>query len=187
MGIVEEIEKLVEEACKKDTNYFGYRAWQDHLLPVVKFSRILADRLNADKEVVEIAAFLHDYASVLNKDFYPDHHIHGARLAEEILIKYNYPQEKIEIIKDCILSHRASKDIPRKTKEAQIIADADSLAHFDNIGSLFYLAFFVHKMDSEEGTKWTLGKLERSWNKLSDDAKDIIKDKYSAIKKVFTD
>lgn len=183
MELIKEIEKLVEDTCKQKTNYFGYRAWKEHIVPVVKFSKILAKKLNADEEIVELAALLHDYSSVLNKDFYPEHHVHSARLAEEVLKKYNYPQDKIEKIKQCILSHRASQNIPRESVEAQILADSDSLAHFDNIGSMFYLAFVIHKMGSEEGTKFVLEKLERSWNKLSDNAKELIREKYEAIKK----
>lgn len=177
--MIEEIKEIVKEACKKETNYFGYRAWKEHILPVVRFSKILADKLNADKEIVEVAALLHDYSSVLNKDFYPEHHIHSARLAEDILKKYNYPQEKIEEVKRCIVSHRASKNIPKETVEAQIIADADSLAHFDNIGSVLYLAFVIHKMSSDKGTKWVLSKLERDWNRLSFlESREIIQEKY---------
>jgi len=184
--MIEEIKKLVEEACKKDTNYFGYSAWSHHISPVVKYAKLLAKKLDADEEICEIAALLHDYASVVNKDWYPEHHVHSARLAEEILLKHNYPKEKIEAVKHCIMSHRASKNIPQETMEAKIVASADSMAHFDNVHSLLYLAFTVHKMDIEQGTKWVLDKLARSWNKLIPDAKEIIKEKYDAIKLALT-
>ena len=120
MEIVKEIKKLVKETCEKKSNYFGGRAWAYHISSVVDNAKILAEKLNADKEVVELAALLHDYSSVLNKEFYSEHHIHSARLAEEILKTYNYPQKKIEMVKHCIFSHRASKNIARETKEAQI-------------------------------------------------------------------
>lgn len=184
--MIEEIKKLVEEACRKDTNHFGYGAWSHHISFVVKYAKLLAKKLGADEEICEIAALLHDYASILNKDWYPEHHIHSARLAEEILSKYNYPKEKIEAVKHCIMSHRASKNIPQETIEAKIVASADSMAHFDNVHSLLYLAFVVHKMDIEQGTKWVLDKSERSWNKLIPDAKEIIKEKYDAIKFALT-
>lgn len=181
--MIQEIKELVKETCKKETNYFGYRAWKEHILPVVKFSKILADKLNADKEIVEIAALLHDYSSVLNKDLYSEHHIHSAKLAEDILKKYNYPKERIKKVKQCIVSHRASKNIPKETLEAQIIADADSLAHFDNIGSMLYLAFVIHKMSSDKGTRWVLDKLERDWRRLTlSESKEIIEEKYKSIK-----
>lgn len=180
--MLNEIAKIVESACKKETNYFGYGAWEHHILHVVKYAKIIARKINADEEVVEIAALLHDYASVLSYDMYEDHHIHGARLAEDILKKYNYPDEKIEQIKHCILSHRGSKQIKKLSNEALCIADADSMAHFDAIPSLFYLAFLSHKMGINEARGWLMGKLERSWNKLSPEAKELIKDKYEASK-----
>jgi hypothetical protein len=35
-------------------------------------------------------------------------------------------------------------------------------------------------MSVEEGTEWLRNKLERSWNKLTPEAREIIKDKYEA-------
>jgi uncharacterized protein len=75
--IIEEIRVLVENACKKETNYFGYGVWAHHILPVVIHAKILARKLHADEEIVEIAALLHDYASVKNRAWIPEHHIHG--------------------------------------------------------------------------------------------------------------
>ncbi len=83
--IISKISNLVETACKAKTNIFGYGIWSHHIVLVVKFSKILAEKLNADLQVVEIAALLHDYASIKNKDYYKDHHIHGAKEAETIL------------------------------------------------------------------------------------------------------
>lgn len=184
--IIKQIKKLVEDACKRRTNPFGYRAWQDHVLPTVKYAKILAKKLKADVEVVEIAAYLHDYAGIVSKDMYLEHHAHGARLAEEILEKFKYPKSKIEMVKHCIYAHRASRKIPKQSKEAEIVAVTDSMAHFENVTSLLYLAYVKHKMDSDEGRKWVLAKLERSWKKLTPEAKDVIKDKYQAIKKVLS-
>ncbi len=178
--MIQEIAKIVEDTCKKETNYFGYGAWTHHILPVVKYAKLMAEKLEADQEIVEIAALLHDYASVKDRKLYEEHHIHGAKLAEEILKKFNYPSDKIEQVKHCILSHRGSKTVQKLTKEALCVADADSMAHFDSISSLFYMAFFSHKMSIDEANTWLKQKLERSWNKLSPPAKEIIKDKHEA-------
>jgi HD superfamily phosphodiesterase len=181
--IVGEIKKLVEDACKATTNYSGYRAWPHHILVVVKYSKLLAKKFGADIEIVEIAALLHDYASIKDyKRYYEDHHIHGARLAGNILKEFNYPKEKIKKVKECILCHRGSKPRQKLSKEARCIADADAMSHFNGIGSLFSLAFKSHKMNEDEATDWIAKKLERSWKKLSPAAKEIIKDKYEASK-----
>jgi uncharacterized protein Veg len=133
-------------------------------------------------EIVEISALLHDYASVKDFTLYENHHLHGAKLAEKILKELNYPQDKIEQIKHCILCHRGRKITQKLTKEALCVADGDSMAHFDSISSLFYLAFFSKKMNIEEANNWLLEKLERSWNKLSPEGKEIIQEKYNASK-----
>lgn len=180
--IKREIAKIVEAACKEPTNYFGEEIWSHHILPAVKYSKLMAKKLGADEEIVEIATLLHDYASVKDYKLYEDHHIHGARLAEEILKKYNYPKDKIKQVKNCIRSHRGSKASQKITKEAICVRDADSMAHFDSISALFYLAFSSHKMNVDEANTWLMQKLERSWNKLSPEAKEIIRDKYEASK-----
>ena len=180
--IMREIVKIVEAACKEPTNYFGHEIWSHHILPAVKYSKSMAERFGADEEIVEIATLLHDYASVKDHKLYEDHHIHGAKLAEGILKKYDYPSDRIEQVKKCILSHRGSKLAQELTKEAVCVRDADSMAHFDSISALFYLAFFSHKMNVDEANEWARQKLERSWNKLSPKAKDTIRDKYEASK-----
>lgn len=180
--MINEIAKIVEDACKKETNCFGYGAWTHHILPAVRYAKLMAKKTGADEEIVEIAALLHDYACVKDNELYPEHHLHSAKLAEQILKDYDYSQEKIERVKHCILSHRGSIAAQKSTKEALCVADADSMAHFDSVSSLFYLAFFTHKMNIDSASKWLGEKLERSWNKLSPNAKEIIKEKYYASK-----
>jgi HD superfamily phosphohydrolase YqeK len=183
----EEISKIVEDACKRETNYFGYGIWTYHILLVVKYSKLMAEKLNADREVVEISALLHDYAGIKDHDLWEDHHLHGAVLAEQVLKKFNYPPDKIKQIKHCITSHRGSKNSQKRFKEAICLADADAMAHFDSIPSLFFMTFFSHKMNIDEASDWISQKLERSWNKLSPQAKVIIKDKYKASKLLLGD
>lgn len=178
--IVRKVEKLVEEECKKPANILGHAFWTYHIMSVVKYAKLLAKRLKADKEIVELAALLHDIGVV--KGDKANHHISGMKEAEKILKKFNYPQGKIEKIKHCVFAHRASKSIKRKTIEAKCIASADAMAHFDEIPQLFESAFIRFKLSPEDGKRWLLAKLERDWKKLIPEAKKIVKDKYKAIK-----
>ncbi len=180
--IINQVRKFVEEACKKDTNSFGYGAWTHHISSVTKYAKMLAKKHKADEEIVELAALLHDYSGILDKEMYPEHHTHSARIAGEMLEKLDYPKEKIEQVKHCILTHRSSKNIKRETIEAEILGDADSLAHFGEVISLLYLAFVKHEKSMDEGTRWVLVKLEKDWTKLSLEAKEIIKPTYDAAK-----
>ncbi|MFA5188997.1 MAG: HD domain-containing protein [Patescibacteria group bacterium] len=184
MDIVKEVEKIVRETCAKDTNVFTY-ALATHFVPVVENAKILAEKLGADLEIVTLAAWLHDYASVYDAKLMPEHHLHGPRLAQEILEKLNYPQDKIDQVKHCIEAHRGSQKIPRKTIEAECVASADAMAQITKFPALLILAWKVHNMGYQEGIDFALGKMERSWNKLIPEARELVEDQYKSIKKIF--
>lgn len=141
----------------------------------MKYAKLLARKLNADEEIVEIAALLHDYASIKDRDYYEKHSLLGVEEAEKILKRFNYPQEKIEKIKHYIYTHRGTTTARRKTVEAKCLASTDAMAHFDQILSLLYFAFVKRGMNVEEGGKWLRNKLERSWSKLIPEAKELLK------------
>lgn len=178
--MIKDIKDLVESACKSENNKFGYGIWTHHIVSVVEYSIQLADKVGADKEVVEIAALLHDYASIKDYAMYKEHHIHGADEADKILTGYDYPVDKIDRVKECIISHRGSVLVDKSSLEAICIADADAIAHIVNVPSLLFLTYSQKGMSIDEGKKYVLGKLERSWNKLSDIAKELIKPEYEA-------
>jgi len=180
--LIQSISNIVEEQSKKDTNVFGYEGWTYHVTIVVKYAKLLAERLGADKEIVEISALLHDYASVKDSSMYKEHHIYGAIEAERILKGFNYPEDRITRIKECIIQHRGSVTLERTTKESICVASADAMAHIDQVPSLLHLAYCKREMEISEGAKWVSEKLERSWNKLCPEAKEIIKDKYECAK-----
>jgi len=184
MNIIKIIEKEVEEKCKSENNIFGYGIWTHHILSVVKYSKMLSEKIGADVEVVEIAALLHDYAGIKDKELHKEHHLHSAAEAEKILKDLKYSQDKIEQVKESIISHRGSVKIEKTSKEAICVADADGMAHIDNIPSLLYFAYFNHQMSIDDGAKWVSEKIERSWNKLSYQARQMIKDKYESAQRV---
>lgn len=182
--IIKIITDMVEKACGKEANSFGYGIWSHHIVYVVKYSKLLAEKIGADKEIVELSSLLHDYASIKNSKHYEDHHIYGAIEAEKILKELEYPFEKIEKVKRCILSHRASIDSQRLSNEEICVASADAMAHIDQVVSLLYYVFKEKSMCIEEGKEWVRKKVIRSWNKLNDEGKEIIKEKYHSTLKI---
>ena len=181
MKITEIIKQELLTRTKQQKAIDGYDFWEDHIQYVVKNALYLAKEYNADIEIVELGALLHDIAMPSNIGPREEHHIYGAQIAEELLTKYNYPQDKIERVKRCVLNHRGSKDLPRNTIEEQIIADADVMAHFDCIPSLFNLAFSLQGLNIKEGTKFVKEKLERDYNKLSPKTKVLLQERYNNI------
>lgn len=178
------IEQIVEQACAADTNIFGYDIWTHHILPVVHNVKQLAPHFDANPEIVELAALLHDYASIKDKALYEDHHIHGPVEAEKLLKCFDYPKEKIEAVKHAIAGHRASVIVERRSAEAECLANADGMSHIEGVPSLLYLAYVHHGMGIDEGKVWVKAKLQRSWQKLREDVQDMVRDTYEAALKI---
>ena len=178
------IEEIVEQACAADTNIFGYDIWTHHILPVIHNVKQLAPRFNADPEIVELAALLHDYASIKDEALYENHHIHGPVEAEKLLRCFDYPKEKTEAVKDAIATHRASVRVEHRSAEGACLANADAMSHIEQVPSLLYLAYIHHGMGIDEGKTWVKAKLQRSWQKLREDVQDIVRDEYEAALKV---
>lgn len=185
MDIVKIIEEEVKNRCKSYENKCGYGAWTHHIKAVVDNAILLANKYGADVEVVTLAALLHDIASVTKDEYKEEHHIYGAEIAEELLNELNYEKEKINLIKKCILNHRGSRLTKKTTKEEICIADADAMAHFDNIASLFSLVYKEMNLSIDDGAKFVKDKLQRSYNKLSDESKEFYKNKYESAMSIF--
>lgn len=180
----QEIINQVHEFVKKESE--GKREddiFTNHVLSVVNFSQKLADKYNADKFIVTIAAYLHDIHLIQvweNKD----HEIKGSEFARDYLKKFNLEQEEIEAISKCILKHRGSKKRKRETKEEKIVACADAMDHIDRCLHMFYR--FSKEKGYEEGIEFMRAKLQRGYNKLElDEAKKMIQDKYNAARVLF--
>ena len=152
--IIKKLYTIVQRQVKEPTNTFGSDVWETHLLPVIKYAKMLALKRDADVEIVEIAALLHDIASISNPKEVKEHHVHGQRYAQEILSKLDYPTEKIKKVQHCIYTHRGSHKILKETDEAECVADGDAMAHFDSLYSLFYLAYVVKGLDPFAGKKF---------------------------------
>jgi uncharacterized protein len=183
--ITDDIRQEVIARCKSYENKYGYGAWTHHIKAVVDNAVALAKAYDADVEVVELAALLHDIASVTKEEYKAEHHIHGAKIAEELLTECGYPPEKIELIKQCILNHRGSRPRARNTIEEICVADADAMAHFDNIPSLFSLVYKEKQLPIDEGAKFVQEKLQRSFDKLSDRSKQIYRARYEGAMSIF--
>ncbi|MBI2448754.1 HD domain-containing protein [Candidatus Pacearchaeota archaeon] len=173
----------VENICNNSHSFPGI--WRNHVVHVIKYAKALARKFNADEDVCEIAALFHDYAGILNPEYYNQHHIHSAEIASQILRRINFPDDKIRNIQHCILSHRGSRNIKRKTIEAEILATADALAHIENPDSLLQFAEESYEMSDDKAKKWVLAKLQRSFNKIMHELLDAIKPRFDAtVKKV---
>ncbi len=184
IDIVYKIKEELINRCNIYNEKYNYDFWNDHIKYVVKNAVELAKKYEADVEIVELGALLHDISMPSEIGPREEHNVYGAKIADELLTSFGYPKERIERVKECVLRHRGNKDLPRNTIEEQCVADADVIAHFDCIPSLFHLAYNEHNLSVGEGEEYIKKKLERDYNKLSPRTREVLKDRYENILKV---
>ena len=182
--IINDLNILVENACKSDKNIFVYGIWSHHIKPMIPLGQKLAEEYGGDKEIVTIAILLHDLVSIEDENNSKEHHKIGAGRAEEILKRYNYPQERIERVKLCILNHRSSVNNNKSSIEEICVADADAIIHLLEISSLYYAAYKEMGKTIEEGQGWIKVKLEKDYKKLSEKSKEKYKKEFDMIIKL---
>ena len=182
--VTEKIKQELLNRCEEYNKKYDYDFWNDHIKYVVSNSIDLAKKYNADIEIVELGALLHDISMPSEYGEREKHNIYGAEIAEKLLTELNYPEDRIERVKKCILNHRGSSNAVRDTIEEQCVADADVIAHFDCIPSLFHLVYKERNMTVSEGEEFVKKKLQGDYNKLSDRTRELLKDRYENILKV---
>lgn len=177
---------LIEEQSKiydKTQNCQIGQTWKYHLLPVIKNACMLAEKYGADKDIVEVAAIFHDYADLLDFANRENHHILGAELAEGVLIQDGFSQEFVNKVKLCIKNHRASVVNQKFSKEEICVADADAMSHLDSVVELICWRAYLNE-DISACNDFVKTKIQKSYAKMSNDTKLLMKDKYDSIMKV---
>ena len=159
------------------------QTWKFHLLPVIKNACMLAEKYGADKDVVEVAAIFHDYADLLDFANRDNHHILGAELAEGVLLQNGFSQSFIDKVKKCILNHRASVVKDKYSLEEICVADADAMSHLDSVVELICWRAYLGE-DIMTCNNFVKKKIEKSYSKMSQETKMLMKDKYESIMKV---
>jgi uncharacterized protein len=103
---------------------------------------IAATEHNIDYEVLIAACLLHDIGRARQFEN-PKlcHAAEGGTMAYVYLLGIDFPVEKVEQVKQCIISHRYRSDAPPVTIEAKILFDADKVDVTGALGvarTLFY-------------------------------------------------
>ena len=131
MELIKKIETIVKEKLSVAK---GSHDWE-HTQRVYELAVHIAEKEDADMEIVKLAAMLHDIARP-EQDMQKGKICHakkGAEIAAEILVEYGVDPEKIEKIVHCIKCHRFRKGNVPESKEAKVLFDADKL---DSVGAV---------------------------------------------------
>lgn len=193
MTRLETLTKKVQTAYEaKQDGRDGWADWlyANHVFVVTDYAHTLAVKYQANDELAQAAAMLHDIADIKMSRTNPDHERESLAIARNYLEGSGFTAEEITlVVDDAIRFHSCHGEERPKSSEGLILATADSLAH---LKTDFYI-FAVWGM-GEEGMsleaikKWALTKIERDLhNKIAfeDEREDCQKD-YSYIKALFS-
>lgn len=121
--LIAQIEKFARKYCKRDPDYNG-EFWS-HVQLVREFALRLAEIEGADKQIVEIAALLHDIGRYQGRK---DHHTRGYEIANNFFEGIDLPEKRKNLILKCILKHRTRFHTEDNELEVKIVQSADTLA-----------------------------------------------------------
>lgn len=105
-----------------------------HVLRVVATARVLADAEGARRDVVEVAALLHELFA--HPKGHPESHLSGdvcAEHAARLLVDHGQSAPFVGAVAACIRDHAFSKGVVPDTLEGRLLQDADRL---DAIGAI---------------------------------------------------
>lgn len=137
---IKKIKKFAQQYLKEDSCSAHNT---EHVMRVLKLAMKLAEGEKVDNEVIQAAVLLHDIGGSKERHDSSgriDHAEESARIAEPLLESLGYSIDKIEHIKNCILSHRYRNKYKPKSEEAKIVFDADKL---ETIGAIGVARWFV--------------------------------------------
>jgi uncharacterized protein len=101
----------------------------DHVLRVLGLALHLGEELNADREILQTAALLHDAegAHPGQGDIRLSHEQASAAFAGEVLKQRGWEEDRIQSVQHCIRAHRFRGSEKPQSLEAKILFDADKL------------------------------------------------------------
>lgn len=116
----------------------------DHVLRVYHIAERLAAAEGADLEIVRTAVLLHDAQSASGDEAERlAHHETAAHFAGDVLTAEGWPEDRIQAVQACILTHRFRTGEAPQTLEAKVLFDADKLDAIGAVGVARALAYAV--------------------------------------------
>ncbi len=177
--LVAPVREYVRQACRRKENIFGPSFFEEHLLVVAGCASRMATYLNADSEIVELAAYLHDLSAVCDPSTLAIHATASADLAKLLLTERAYASDTVTGVAGAIASHSAPLQIGRASPEAVCVSNADAAARILRPTYWLYVAFGIRKEGFEEGRRWLRTLLEAHWRDLIEPAKELVASQYA--------
>ena len=161
--------EIIEKTAKYVTDYLNEGLSDDFLFHNLEHVEQTVSAVNeigensglneSDLEVLNLAAWLHDIGHVENYDGHEDKSI---ELATGFLKEQGYPEEKIQVVNDCI--NATKMDVKPANLLQEIICDAD-IINIGRKGSIKKGALLRQEWERILGRTYT----DREWLKLDID------------------
>ncbi len=164
------IRELVRADCLRETNAFGPAFFGQHIEVVVRYALLLAGRIGADAETVELAAWLHDLAAVRDPSRVPTHAADSALLARELLAAH----PKTDAVCRAIASHAAPVRPGEGSAEEVCLSHADVMSHIARPAYWLFYLYRVRGASYEQGLAWLRDRVERCFHELAPEARALI-------------
>jgi uncharacterized protein len=130
------VDEEVFQDIRNRTEEFFRHSHHDksHVERVYNLALRIAQKEDADLEVIKAAVLLHDIARAMEDEGkIEDHALESAKMATKILEEVDFPKKKAARVISCIETHRFKKGLQPQSLEAKILQDADRL---DIIGAI---------------------------------------------------
>ncbi len=172
---------FIEHECASPANRFGPEFLPEHLLLVERFALQLADRLGADRDVVRVAALLHDTAAIRDYGCVPVHAEAGAELVEKLCAiggplgpSLRFDAARIAKVGRCCREHSSPKGTGQTIPESVCVSNADGMAQIARPFYWFHYARTLKKQSYPDAVAWYRTVVEGAWKALIEDARAIV-------------
>ena len=135
-------------------------AYLRHVEGTRRYALLLAGKYNADKFIVEIAAWLHDVGANAGKE----HPNESVKIAKKLLSQFDISGDLLEQILNCISNHSMGTDVDNL--EEQVIQDADGIIFLEDTYKYFYEKGKSRASSIEEARKWAIAKTKGMIGKI---------------------
>lgn len=158
--LVRHIQKNVFPVYEKNDKGHGLK----HIRQVISRSFELAkeNKLDVDMNMVYTIAAYHDIGRNSERDKDNHEELSAEMMREDEKLKEFFSEDKLKLIEDAIVDHRASLEYEARSVYGKIVSSADREIYVDNI---LYRSYFFQKNKHPESDK--LGVIENSYKKLS--------------------
>ena len=178
--LVDYIREYVKGECSNSA--IGREFYENHLILVAHYGIKLAVETGADPEMVELAAYLHDFSFVIDDMNMEQHETKGVAIAEKLLKQFNYPKDKLERVKRCILNHSSLARACGASPEEVCLANADIMSLIAKPDYWVKISSLTNQ--GEENPNWFYEQIAKSWPLMMAPARAIMEDKFNELKKV---